>query len=232
MKTKENKLQNIINHIKTMVYNLSLCVSLKKYCTTTENNLCENEKIGKFEKILKLMAEFIEKTKEEIAKINTYNTFTATGMALAGCVYPAIYAVFVNDKNLLREHCNMFLFFGSISLCIFMSFISMRQKVRDARREDFYDKAEEELKENLKNDIKSILNISDKSNINLEERITDIISDKYEKQINDLKIEIFKKPLKESNSYWYFFLDKIGEQRLFITAISILMFSILMYRTI
>ena len=28
-----------------------LCVSLKKGSTTTENNLCENEKIGKFEKI-------------------------------------------------------------------------------------------------------------------------------------------------------------------------------------
>ena len=34
----ENKLQRIIKHIKTMFYNLSLCVSLKKDTTNVEKN--------------------------------------------------------------------------------------------------------------------------------------------------------------------------------------------------
>jgi hypothetical protein len=40
----KNKLQRIIKHIKTMFYNLSLCVSLKKDSTNVE----KNEKISKF----------------------------------------------------------------------------------------------------------------------------------------------------------------------------------------
>lgn len=44
----KNKLQKIIKHIKTMFYNLSLCVSLKKDSTNVE----KNEKISKFGKII------------------------------------------------------------------------------------------------------------------------------------------------------------------------------------
>jgi hypothetical protein len=40
----KNKLQKIIKHIKTMFYNLSLCVSLKKSSTNVE----KNEKNSKF----------------------------------------------------------------------------------------------------------------------------------------------------------------------------------------
>ena len=45
----KNKLQSIIKHIKTMFYNLKLCVSLKKIDNTTEKDLCEKEKCGKFD---------------------------------------------------------------------------------------------------------------------------------------------------------------------------------------
>ena len=45
----KNKLQKIIKHIKMMFYNLSLCVSLKKDTNTTEKDLCEKDKCGKFE---------------------------------------------------------------------------------------------------------------------------------------------------------------------------------------
>jgi len=51
MKRIKNKLQQKIKAIKTVFIRM-LCVSLKKGSTTTENNLCENEKIGKFEKII------------------------------------------------------------------------------------------------------------------------------------------------------------------------------------
>jgi len=54
MKRIKNKLQQKIKTIKTVFIRM-LCVSLKKDSTTTENNLCEYEKIGKFEKIKKNM---------------------------------------------------------------------------------------------------------------------------------------------------------------------------------
>jgi len=74
----KNKLQVFIKHIKTMLYNLWLCVSLKK--DTTKNNLSEKEKIGKFEEnkegMPKEMREHIDNFRrfEEKSKIVKYIT--------------------------------------------------------------------------------------------------------------------------------------------------------------
>jgi hypothetical protein len=54
----KNKLQRFIKHIKTMLYKLWLCVSLKRDTNTTEKDLHEKEKCGKIGKIVfKLLGE-------------------------------------------------------------------------------------------------------------------------------------------------------------------------------
>ena len=50
MKAIKNKLQQYIKAIEKTAFITTLCVSSKNRSITTENNLCENEKIGKFEK--------------------------------------------------------------------------------------------------------------------------------------------------------------------------------------
>ena len=63
----KNKLQSIIKHIKTMFYNLKLCVSLKRDNSTTEKDLCEKENCGKFEDNFDKI--YYMANKEEIDKV-------------------------------------------------------------------------------------------------------------------------------------------------------------------
>lgn len=68
----KNKLQKIIKHIKTMFYNLSLCVSLKKDSTNVEerNRLKRIRKIGKFRIKIESQRLFEKELKEECDKMN------------------------------------------------------------------------------------------------------------------------------------------------------------------
>ena len=71
---RKNKLQQIIKHIKTMFYNLWLCVSLKRDDTKTEKDLFEKEKCGKIGKIINdwlnkiKIRIYLHKTKKELIK--------------------------------------------------------------------------------------------------------------------------------------------------------------------
>ena len=82
MKRIKNKLQQKIKTIKTVFIRL-LCVSLKKNTTTTENNLCENEKIGKFEKIKRYVLKFLQMEENKVNETEEKNVIDMTLMTIA-----------------------------------------------------------------------------------------------------------------------------------------------------
>jgi len=67
----KNKLQKIIKHIKTMFYNLSLCVSLRK---DTAKNIEYKEKNSKFGIILIFIMEKIYKVVKHILGVEEWKT--------------------------------------------------------------------------------------------------------------------------------------------------------------
>lgn len=182
-------------------------------------------------KIIKKMAEFLHKTKEEIEKVSTHRVLGGAFITI-GLGFIAIYPLFAEKELIKQTYENTFLFFGSIFWMVILGLMLIKYPERLARREDFYDKEEKVLKENLTKDIKDIISISNKDNRNLEDIITGVVLDKYEKEIDRIKIIYFNKPLHERNSYLWFLFDIICDNKIIPFLIGIGMFAKLIYNVI
>jgi hypothetical protein len=211
----KERIKHMIYEIKTFVYH-------------TVGGQLSQKKRPRLTKTLKIMADFLKKTKEEIKKVDS--NFAIGGAFIAiGLGYIPIYPIFAETCKIKETTENQILFFGAIMLSIILGLMLMKYPERLARREDFYDDEEEKIKENLTNDIKTIVEISGKSKIGLEDKISEIIFNKYKNEIEKTKIRFFDKPLNEKNSLIWHVSDKICENKYIFLLIGVLMFIKLIY---
>lgn len=171
---------------------------------------------------------FLEKTKEERENFST-NRIAGGIFISIGLAFVVIYPFFGETKQIFSTSENTVLFIGSLLVIVSLGLMLIKYPERLARREDFYDSEENKLREQITKDVKALIDISDKTNTNIEDAITKIILDKYEKEIDNLKIICFKKPLNERSSYLWFLFDKICEYKFTVFFIGLLMFLRLLY---
>ena len=176
------------------------------------------------------MSELFKRTKEELAKNGNYTVFASVSIGLFA-VYPAIFVIFADKAKIFETTLNEILFFVPMVLSPILSMLSLRQRERDARREDFLDEKESEYMEKMENEIREIVELSDKTNPKIEEKIKEFILKRSSKELFTIAENCMNKPLNEKNKFLKHFLDLIAKQKELLLIIGGLCFIILIYIT-
>jgi len=176
------------------------------------------------------MSELYIKTKEELAKSGNYTVFSSVAMSLVG-IYPAIFVFFGDKSKIYETTLTTSLFFGPMILSATLSMLSLRQRERDGRREDFFDIKEKKYDENIKKEIHKIVELADKNQPDIEEKILELVAHRYEGDLMEIKNNCMFKPLDEKNRYIKHVLDLIANKKEMFLIVGMLAFCYLLYLT-
>jgi hypothetical protein len=174
------------------------------------------------------MSELFIKTEEQKAKAET-NPIFGGFMISIGVAWPAIYTIFGTRTQIYETNLNTFLFFGVMLLSACVGVLAVRQKEREARREDFYNREEIIFIENMEKEIKEIVELSDTNKPDIEQKITKLVLNKYGKELTSIRRKIMNEPLDEDGKYRKHILDLLARQKYNLFLLSLSMFSLLIY---